>query len=103
MVKRFDNRSGAFAYLLFVLMYFPCVAATAAIYRETNLGWTLFVAGWTTGLAYWSATLFDQAATFSRHPGTSLAWMVGLAIVRTITIMRKTRIVRRARPQMVSH
>lgn len=105
MVKRFDGRAGAFAYLLFVLMYFPCVAATAAVYRETNLGWTLFVAGWTTGLAYWSATLFYQAATFSRHPGTSLAWMVGLGavMVGTIAIMRKTRTVRRARPQMVSH
>lgn len=105
MVKRFDGRAGAFAYLLFVLMYFPCVAATAAVYRETNLGWTLFVAGWTTGLAYWSGTLFYQVATFSRHPGSSLTWIVGLAIVMvgTIGIMRKTRTVRRARPQMVSH
>jgi ferrous iron transport protein B len=58
MVGRFDSRIGAFAYLLFVLLYAPCVAATAAIYRETNLGWTLFVALWSTGIAYLAAALF---------------------------------------------
>ncbi|MGH8553336.1 MAG: ferrous iron transport protein B, partial [Methylococcales bacterium] len=52
MRARFDGQAGAFAYLLFILLYFPCVAATAAVYRETNAGWTLFVVFWTTGLAY---------------------------------------------------
>jgi ferrous iron transport protein B len=86
MVKRFDGKVGAFAYLLFVLMYFPCVAATGTVYRETNLQWTLFVAFWTTGLAYWSATMYYQVATFSRHPGSSTAWIVGLAVVMVGTI-----------------
>lgn len=43
MALRFDGRVAAFAYLLFVLMYFPCVAAMGAVYRETNAGWTAFV------------------------------------------------------------
>ncbi|OKH23557.1 ferrous iron transport protein B [Hydrococcus rivularis NIES-593] len=86
MSKRFDGKVGAFAYLLFVLMYFPCVAATGTVYRETNLRWTLFVAGWTTGLAYWSATMFYQIATFSQHPGSSTAWIVGLAVIMVGTI-----------------
>lgn len=81
MVKRFDGKVGALAYLLFVLLYFPCVSATAAVYRETNLGWTLFVAGWTTGLAYWVAVLFYQAATLPQHPVSSLAWIAVLALV----------------------
>jgi ferrous iron transport protein B len=85
MVKRFDGKVGAFAYLLFVLMYFPCVAATGTVYRETNLRWTLFVAFWTTGLAYWCATMFYQIATFSQHPGFSGAWIVGLAVVMVST------------------
>jgi hypothetical protein len=38
-------------YLLLVLLYFPCTAALAAVYRETNMGWALFIAGWTTGMA----------------------------------------------------
>jgi len=81
MSQRFDNTPAAFAYLLFVLMYFPCVAATGAIYRETNLGWTLLAAGWTTGLGYWVASMFYQIATFSQHPGFSLAWIIGGVVV----------------------
>ncbi len=81
MVKRFDGKAAAFAYLLFVLLYFPCVSATGAIYRETNLGWTIFAACWTTGLAYFAATLYYQIATFSQHPMSSLTWIVILALV----------------------
>ncbi len=77
MAARFDGAAGAFAYLLFILLYFPCVAAIAAVYRETTLGWTLFVAGWTTGLGYMAATIYYQAAIFARHPGASFAWIAG--------------------------
>ena len=75
----FDGQAGAFAYLLFILLYAPCVAATAAIYRETNLGWTLFVVFWTTGIAYMTATFFYQLSTFSHHPRYSLTWLIGLS------------------------
>jgi ferrous iron transport protein B len=104
MAKRFDGKVGAFAYLLFVLMYFPCVAATGTVYRETNLRWTLFVALWTTGLAYWSATMFYQVATFSQHPGSSGAWIVGLAVfmVGTIAALRIARPVRSTTTQTQS-
>lgn len=77
MAARFDGAAGAFAYLLFILLYFPCVAAIAAVYRETSPGWALFVAGWTTGLGYMAATIYYQAAIFARHPSTSLAWIGG--------------------------
>jgi len=87
MVRRFDGYAGAFAYLLFVLLYFPCVSATAAVYRETNLGWTVFVGAWTTGLGYWVASLFYQAATFSRHPVFSFVWIVGSGLVMAGVIM----------------
>ncbi|EKV00127.1 ferrous iron transporter FeoB [Leptolyngbya sp. PCC 7375] len=90
MVLRFDGRVAAFAYLLFVLMYFPCVAAMGAVYRETNAGWTAFVGLWTTGLAYWTAVAYYQVMTFSQHPRSALAWIVGLGVVAisTIVIMR---------------
>jgi len=46
MAARFDGKVGAFSYLLFVLLYFPCVAAMGAVYRETNWdGWPLWVSG----------------------------------------------------------
>ena len=91
MVKLFDGRIGAFAYLLFILLYFPCVAAIAAVYRETNMKWTAFVGAWTTGLAYMAAVIFYQAATFSRHPASSLVWiavLVGL-LIAVVLFMRQ--------------
>jgi len=86
MVARFDGQIGAFAYLLFILLYFPCVAATAAIYRETNMAWTVFVASWTTGLAYMFATVFYQLGTFAQHPMASTAWTVGLLSLFAISV-----------------
>jgi len=78
MVRLFDGKTGAFAYLLFILLYFPCVAAIAAVYRETNLIWTTFAGAWTTGLAYMASVLFYQIATIDRHPASSLVWIVVL-------------------------
>jgi ferrous iron transport protein B len=87
MVTRFDGRIGAFAYLLFVLLYIPCVAATAAIYRETNWRWAMFVVAWTTGIAYAVATVFYQAATFERHPQLSIGWIGGLIAAFAVVIL----------------
>jgi ferrous iron transport protein B len=87
MVNRFDGKIGAFAYLLFVLLYFPCLAATAAIYRETGTRWTVFAGVWTTGLAYWVATVFYQAATFARHPAFSTVWIFGAIALLAGTIL----------------
>ncbi len=81
MAARFDGAAGAFAYLLLVLLYMPCVAAIGAIYRETNLRWTLFVCGWTTLVGYAGAVLFYQAATFSRSPTASAFWITGMLML----------------------
>jgi ferrous iron transport protein B len=87
MVRMFDGRIAAFSYLLFILLYFPCVAAIAAVYQETNIGWTLFAGAWTTGLAWMASVLFYQVATFGRHPGSSLAWIIGLVAVFAAVII----------------
>ena len=43
----------ALAYILFVLIYFPCIATFAAIKQESgNWKWAIFTAGYTTGLAW---------------------------------------------------
>jgi len=86
MQGSFDGQAGAFAYLLFILLYAPCVAATTAIYRETNVTWTVFVVFWTTGLAYLTATIFYQSMTYSQHPNYSFQWIVGL-IIAFITVL----------------
>ncbi|MEE9346323.1 MAG: Fe(2+) transporter permease subunit FeoB [Methylococcales bacterium] len=89
MHSRFDGKIGAFAYLLFILLYMPCVAAIAAVHREAGRGWAMFVGFWTTGLAYLAATGFYQAATWARHPQQSLNWLIvlTLALLSVIAIL----------------
>ena len=104
MVARFDGKVGAFAYLLFVLLYFPCAAAMGAVYRETNWGWTTFIGCWTTGLAYATATLFYQLGTFAQHPVQSIGWTVAVAIALGLTYVgMKLAHPRRQRHQQIAH
>ncbi len=87
MASRFDKQAGAFAYLLFILLYFPCVATMGAITRETGGAWAMFVAAWTTGVAFTTSTIFYQAARFTQHPASSSAWIIGLLLVMTLTVI----------------
>ncbi|OAI19812.1 ferrous iron transporter B [Methylomonas lenta] len=84
----FHGQIGAFAYLLFMLLYFPCIATSAAAYRESSLRWSVFMVLWATGLAYLTATLFYQLATFSQHPLSSSSWLLGIiAITSTVVLV----------------
>lgn len=47
-------------FMLFVLIYFPCVAVIAAIRKEANWGWAIFTMVYTTGLAWVIAFLVYQ-------------------------------------------
>lgn len=87
MVERFDGQAGAFSYLLFILLYFPCVATIGAIVRETGRSWAGFVALWTTGVAYFSATAFYQLATFAQHPLSSATYLALIAVLFALVIV----------------
>ena len=51
----------AFAYMVFVLIYFPCIATLAAIRQESgSWKWALFAAGYTTVLAWLVSFLIYQ-------------------------------------------
>ena len=68
----FGSSTAAFAYLLMVLLYLPCCAAIAAIYREVGTAWTLFAAAWTSVLGYSAATIYYRVATFVENPMYSI-------------------------------
>jgi len=87
MYQRFDGQLGAIAYLLFVLLYFPCVSTTAAMLREVHRGWVIFSMLWSTGIAYCVAVGFYQAATFFRHPESSFYWLAGVAAALLFTVL----------------
>lgn len=86
MAQRFDGPAGAFAYLLFILLYFPCTAATAAVVQESSYRWGIFVVSWTTGLAYSLATLWYQIANFGREPVTSASWVIVIVSSAALTL-----------------
>jgi len=53
MIKEGITPLAAYAYLIFVLLYFPCIATIAAIKGETgSWRWALFAAGYTTLVAW---------------------------------------------------
>lgn len=76
ITNAFDGNAGAYAYLIFVLLYFPCASTVAAIYREAGKGWALFAIAWGTTLAYILATLFYQTARFYQAPAQALSWFL---------------------------
>ncbi|MEN8254215.1 MAG: nucleoside recognition domain-containing protein, partial [Verrucomicrobiota bacterium] len=81
MVARFGEHGvkAAFAYLLFILIYAPCVAALAAIYREIGLRWMLFSVSYLTILAWVVSTSYFQLSIFTVNPSASAAWL-GLCV-----------------------
>lgn len=68
MQKHFHGASGAFAFLLLILLYTPCLAALGAIKVELGTGWACFTAGWTLFVGYSAATIYYQLANWSQAP-----------------------------------
>ncbi|CCG09071.1 Fe(2+) transporter permease subunit FeoB [Pararhodospirillum photometricum] len=78
MASRFDGAAGAFAYMLLILLYTPCVAASGAIRQEAGGAWTAFAALWTTVLGYSAAVVVYQSAQITRDPWSAGAWIAGI-------------------------
>jgi len=74
--QQFDGQLGAFAYLLFILLYMPCAAAMGALVKEVGRNWAVFAASWSTGLALAVSTLFYQISHFNLHPLSSSLWII---------------------------
>ncbi|MEJ2762649.1 Fe(2+) transporter permease subunit FeoB [Photobacterium sp. MCCC 1A19761] len=77
----FVSGSAAMAYLVFILLYTPCVAAMGAYVREFGQKFSMLIAGWTMLLAYTCATLLYQVAHFTDHPVTSVLWIALFAAI----------------------
>lgn len=73
MQEKFDGQLGAFAYLLFILLYTPCAAALGAIKSETDVKWALFSATWCFAIAYLSATAVYQAGQLFASTFTAIS------------------------------
>ncbi|TNF35605.1 MAG: Fe(2+) transporter permease subunit FeoB [Gammaproteobacteria bacterium] len=81
MTRLFDGELAAFAYLLFILLYFPCVATVGAIYKEAGPGWAYFSCAWSLVLGYSSAVIVYQAGHLLVSPGSAAAWIGGMLVL----------------------
>lgn len=50
--ERVFDTASALAFLIFILIYFPCIAVVATVTKESNWKWSAFVVTYTTALAW---------------------------------------------------
>ncbi len=79
MVISFGSIASAFAYLLFVLLYIPCVATIGAVTREAGRAWAWMSVAWSTAIAYCVALFAYQITRMATAP-----WIAGSQIVAAL-------------------
>ncbi|PLR36993.1 ferrous iron transport protein B [Chimaeribacter coloradensis] len=84
MGSKFGSVAAAYSYLIFVLLYVPCLSAMGAIAREAGRNWMLFSIAWGLNVAYSLATLFYQTASFRAHPAFSGLCIALVLLVNTV-------------------
>jgi ferrous iron transport protein B len=82
--RLFHGELGAFAYLLFILLYMPCVATIGAIYKEIGAFWAAFSTLWSVVTAWSIAVVFYQAGMLVKGDGAAAGTM-GLAVALAAT------------------
>lgn len=87
MYQQFDGKIGAYAYMLFILLYIPCVSTMAAIRQEASRRLMWFSILWSLIVAYSASVLFYQIATYARHPLSSMGWILGMSTLVFVSVL----------------
>lgn len=85
MQLAFVSQLGAFSYLLFILLYTPCIAAMGAIKNEVGSRWAAFAGIWSFVFAYLVATLCYQVGSLLIAP-VSASITIALVIFTFVII-----------------
>lgn len=86
MSEKFGSAAAAYSYLIFVLLYIPCISVMGAIARETSRGWMGFSVMWGLNIAYSLSTLFYQTVSFNEHPVYSLTCILAVILFNVVVI-----------------
>ena len=103
MASLFSSPFAAFCYLVFVLLYAPCVAVLGAVNKEAGWRWTLLVFSWCTGLAYITATVIYQVGTFAANPVFSAIWILSMLTILVVFIFNLKRLSSKVVPKDLIH
>jgi ferrous iron transport protein B len=93
MRAAFPDRVGVFAYMVFVLLYFPCLSVFGTLQKELGAKWAWFSMIWSTVLAYTVATTFYQLYLLwsfgaAPYPFAPVAGLLLLTLI--LAIMRRS-------------
>jgi ferrous iron transport protein B len=81
MRRYFKSGINAYAYLLFILIYFPCIATVGAVYREAGAFVAVAQVFYMTVIAWIAAVLFYQTAA-----GHEIFW-IAVPLIMLIAVM----------------
>jgi ferrous iron transport protein B len=78
MVKDFGSGLAAFAFMLFVLLYVPCVSTIAVTAKEAGMRWALLSTLWSLSIAYvFAVVIYQGGLWFQYFSWTQPLWIVG--------------------------
>ena len=86
MSSKFGSAAAAYSYLIFVLLYIPCISVMGAIARESSRGWMGFSVLWGLNIAYSLSTVFYQVSSFHQHPRYSLICIFAVVLFNVVVI-----------------
>lgn len=95
MIELFPSAWAAFCYLVFILLYAPCVATIGVMQREAGSGWLHFSVLWSLLLSYWLASNLWQMSLVFTQTAASLTWLGASSLVLYICYQLIVRRVRR--------
>ncbi len=101
MRELFHGQLGAFSYLLFILLYMPCVATIGAIFKEIGGFWATFSTAWSLTVAYAAAVTCYQLGNLSHQPGQALLWIAGVAAATIAAFAGLVMLGRRRRQRLI--
>tara|TARA_R110000868_G_scaffold120477_2_gene319715 strand:+ start:1842 stop:3887 length:2046 start_codon:yes stop_codon:yes gene_type:complete len=77
MQSLFPSAWGAFCYLVFILLYAPCVATIGVMQKEAGQLWLSFSVVWSLLLSYWLASNLWHVAWLIAEPVMAGSWIIG--------------------------
>ena len=80
MQNLFGSQASAFAYLLFILLYMPCVATIGVIFKEVGGFWATFSVVWSFIVAYAAAVVAFQVTLIGSTPLSSTLWIASVLV-----------------------
>lgn len=86
MGAKFGSAAAAYSYLIFVLLYVPCISVMGAIARESSRGWMGFSILWGLNIAYSLSTLFYQTVSYKEHPTYSLVCILTVILFNIVLL-----------------